>query len=86
MVSKEYDGASMVTVSVAAETKKGEYVQEQVDEDICRFNLWFKEKLHNSDLTGSEKSIIKTYLWWKLYEDGGSVQESTKEGAKEGEE
>jgi len=41
-------------------------LEEVVDEDIKKFEEWFRTHLQNGEpLVRSEKAIIKTYLRWK---------------------
>lgn len=39
-------------------------LKKEVDEDLARFDVWF-QKQGNDPLTGAERAILATYLWWK---------------------
>lgn len=41
-------------------------VEEIVDEDLRRFNVWFQEKVGDGPLSQFEKAALKTYLYFKL--------------------
>lgn len=41
-------------------------LEEAVDEDITKFEKYFKS-LGNDGLSRYEKSAIKTWLWWKTH-------------------
>jgi hypothetical protein len=47
-----------------------------VDEDLRVFDEWFRAQ-GNDALVGSEKSILKTYLWWKTRGAGNGSQASS---------
>lgn len=48
-------------------------LEQIVDADIAEFEEYFCTKLKNSSLTGPERSIIKTWLYWKTHPSGGGV-------------
>ncbi|WP_394831799.1 hypothetical protein LVJ94_35315 [Pendulispora rubella] len=35
-----------------------------VDAEIKRFDQWFQTRLGNTPLTGSERAVVKTYIWF----------------------
>lgn len=47
----------------------GEELEEVVNEDIKQFEKWFCENVDTKAvrLTGPERAIIKTYLWYKTH-------------------
>ena len=53
-----------------------------VDERIAKFNEWFQAQgadsgKGNDPLVGSEKAIIKTFLWWEAHaEKAGASTEA----------
>ncbi len=58
-----------VTTTEATDDRKA--VEVAVDEDIARFDTWFQDlggtNAQNDPLTKSERSIIKSFLYWKLF-------------------
>lgn len=54
-----------INVQVSATSSKE--AEPIVDDDIRAFEAWFREEKGQEPLAGSEKAIIKTYLWWKLF-------------------
>lgn len=48
-------------------------IEEAVDEDLLGFEEWFrmlgKNGERNDPLARYERSIIKTFLYWKLFEE-----------------
>ena len=55
-----------IVVSVSEDDRK--VIEEIVDEEIEKFNLWFRG-LGNDPLVRSEIAAVKTFLWYKLFED-----------------
>jgi hypothetical protein len=55
-----------ITVTSPTEDKK--LVEQLADKDIERFNRWF-QALGNDPLLKSEVAIIKTFLYFKLFEE-----------------
>ena len=56
----------MATVLVEVDALTDGLLEEAVDEDIAQFEKFMMEKVDSSGpLSGPEKAIIKTYLWWK---------------------
>jgi hypothetical protein len=58
-----------------AEGCKYESLEAVVDADIADFEEYFCEELKNDSLAKSERSIIKTYLWWKTHQENPSGEE-----------
>lgn len=54
-------------ITVQAENIEAGKLEQAVDEDIRRFEEWFCGDGRNDPLVGSERAIIKTYLWMKLH-------------------
>jgi hypothetical protein len=55
-------------IKIQTEKKDGKELEQEVDEDIKQFDLWFQKSGQNDPLTNSEWAIIKTYLWWKTHQ------------------
>lgn len=64
-----------VTVLVALED--GNTLEQVVDADINAFDAFFQNALKNDvPLVGSERAILKTYLWWKTHEQSETTSSS----------
>lgn len=50
-------------------TAEGQSLESAVDEDIAAFEEYFCGELKNDSLSKPERSIIKTYLWWKTHQE-----------------
>jgi hypothetical protein len=71
----------MIEVKVYSEPDKTE--EQIVDEDLRQFSEFFEQELDNSGgLSKPERSLLKTYLYWKTHpgektdgsqEDGGGA-------------
>lgn len=47
---------------------EGKDLENEVDAELESFSAFFCKALNNSSMTGAEKSIIKTWLYWKFHE------------------
>lgn len=47
----------------------GKEMEEIVNADVVAFEKFFGEKLKNGGLSGPERSIIKTYIYWKTHDE-----------------
>lgn len=45
----------------------GSVEEKLVDEDLAAFTAWLNEHVDPAPLTGPEKAILKTYLWYKTH-------------------
>jgi hypothetical protein len=63
------DNGQRGCVDVLVPETSREELEKIVDEDIADFEKWFCENVDTSAvaLTGMEKSIVKTYLWYKTH-------------------
>ncbi len=50
-------------------------LEQIVDADIEKFREYFCGELGNDSLSAPERSIIKTYLWWKTHQKDPNVEE-----------
>jgi hypothetical protein len=58
-----------VTVVDEAETAlEGKELEKLVDLDLDSFAEFFCKALNNSQLSGPERAIVKTWLYWKFHE------------------
>jgi hypothetical protein len=62
-------------VQVVIQAEEGPELKKLVDEDIDKFEEWFRS-LPNDPLTKSERAIISTYLWWKVKGNADGSQAS----------
>jgi len=55
-------------------------LEQAVDEDISAFERWFCSVVDSSAplLTGAERAIIKSYLWYKTHET--AAEDSSTDG------
>jgi hypothetical protein len=60
--------ASKISVSMPP-LVEDQTLEHVVDEDIAAFAKYFCEELRNDSLSKPERSIIKTYLWWKTHQE-----------------
>lgn len=58
----------VVVVDEVDVTVEGKELEAIVDRDLEAFSDFFCRGLGNSSLTGPEKAIVKTWLYWKLHE------------------
>ena len=55
----------MINVEVTLEDR---LLEEVVDEDLADFDKFMQENVDDSGpLSGPEKAIIKTWIWWKTH-------------------
>lgn len=64
------DKATGIRVTVVKHEEQT--LEQAVDADIERFAAYFCGELKNDSLSGPERSIIKTYLWWKTHQENPS--------------
>jgi len=70
MISRKIEVHLDLPDSVELRERPGEEVAAGMDEELGRFGEWFQSK-GNAPLVGVERSILKTFLAWKLlYEEG----------------
>lgn len=66
-------------ISVQADNlSNSKELEKEVDADIVNFDAWFQQAGKNDPLTGAEKAILKTWLWWKTHE---GAKEKEPEGS-----
>lgn len=53
-------------------------LEELVDADIEEFKKYFCGELRNDSLAPAERSIIKTYLWWKTHQEPARAEENSR--------
>lgn len=53
-------------------------LEKEVDAAITAFDVWFQQKGKNDPLTGPERAIIKTFLWFQTHE---GAKEKEPEGS-----
>ncbi len=58
-----------VTCPVGESSEHAAQLEAAVDADIAKFDEWFQRELKNAPLIPSEKSCIKTYLYWKTHQE-----------------
>lgn len=46
----------------------GKELEQEVDAELGAFSEFFCKALNNSSMTGAERAIIKTWLYWKFHE------------------
>jgi len=46
--------------------KEGLTLEVEVDETLRQFEAWFVQRVENAPLTGPERAIIKTFLYYQL--------------------
>ena len=66
------DTKNRISVNIDLQVSEGEKpltLEQAVDADIHEFARYFCQELNNDSLTRSERSIIKTYLWWKAHQE-----------------
>jgi hypothetical protein len=56
-----------------------ERLEATVDEDIAAFDVWFQQQADNAPLVGSERAILKTYLYFKTHETSVPTPSPTEE-------
>jgi len=56
-------------VTVPVDTLERSKVEELVDEDLRNFGDWFQQRVGSGPLIRPEIAIIKTYLYFKLFEE-----------------
>lgn len=55
-----------ITISSSAMSDKD--LEQEVDEDLAEFEKFMMEKVDDSGpLSGPEKAILKTWIWWKTH-------------------
>lgn len=60
-------------ISVSSSAMSDKQLEELVDKDIADFEKFMMEKVDQSGpLSGPEKAIIKTYIWWKTHAEEAS--------------
>ncbi len=62
-------------IEVTAPNVPSADLEKMVDADIAEFEAWFQKTLNTDPLAPSERSIIKSYFWYKLkVKDAGTNQ------------
>lgn len=46
---------------------KGEELEKVVNDELEQFEEWFRNHLDSEPLARAERSILKTYLWYKTH-------------------
>lgn len=54
----------MISLQVTPKPETGKALEAEVDVTISQFETWFIGKLGDQPLSGPEKAILKTFLWW----------------------
>lgn len=57
----------MIAINVKIDPCSNEELEKAADADIKKFAEYFCETLKNDSLSGPERAIIKTYIWWKTH-------------------
>jgi hypothetical protein len=70
VITKE--GLSFPKDKEAEENLTGEELEKIVNADLDGFSEFFCKRLNNDSLSGPERAVIKTYLWWKTHPEGTS--------------
>lgn len=62
-----------IVVSIALSMDDRKAIEDSVDEEIEKFNVWFRG-LGNDSLVRSEIAAVKTFLWYKFFEEKNGTE------------
>lgn len=51
-------------LKITADNRDGSALKTEVDAAVDKFEAWFGTELKNGPLSGPEKSILSTFLWF----------------------
>ena len=64
-------------IQVSCGTADRKQSEQEVDSDLERFDRFLQNRKLGDPMTRYERSIVKTYLWWKMW---GATEEVVPDG------